>query len=153
MTKTKEQFDRINRWFNLLNDINNGIKHEKESNYYQDIVYSFFQNCHHLKDWIVNDNNNNIPNKIVEEYINANLELKICADLCNGSKHLFLKPQLARSDKNTNINKKAFSLALPSNVLSIKYFVISGSVEYDAFEIATKCVNLWKKFLENNNII
>lgn len=151
MTKTEEQFNRINRWFNLFNDINNGIKHEKESDYYQDMVYSFFQNCHHLKDWIVNDNDNSISNDIVEKYINDNLELKICADLCNGSKHLFLKNP--RSNKNTNINKKSFSLVLPSDILSIKYFVISGSVEYDAFEIATKCVHLWKKFLENNNII
>ena len=45
-------------------------------------------NCHHLKDWIKNDSAAASVANNVENYINNNPDLSLCADICNGVKHL-----------------------------------------------------------------
>ena len=53
-------------------------------------MLAFFMNCYHLKDWIKNDISDTSLNAAVEDYINQNACLKLCADICNGAKHLDL---------------------------------------------------------------
>ena len=45
-----EQWKRVNRWYDRIKDVDEGRLHlEKDSEYYQDNIYAFFQNCYHLK--------------------------------------------------------------------------------------------------------
>lgn len=55
----------------------------------RDALLRFFQDAHHLKDWI--RNNPSVSTSDVEEFIKAAGPLQICADLCNGTKHLVLQ--------------------------------------------------------------
>jgi len=56
-----------------------------------DALYSFFQSCWHLKDWLKNDDTlaQTTRDVIVSEAEKAE-SLNYCADLANGSKHLKL---------------------------------------------------------------
>ena len=50
-----DQWHRVRRWLDRFTETNSGRSHTKDSDNYQDEVYAFFQNCYHLKDWLIND--------------------------------------------------------------------------------------------------
>jgi hypothetical protein len=55
-----------------------------------DTVQSFFEATHHLKDWLGNDSSSGVTKADGDSLINGSLNLQLCADLANGSKHLRL---------------------------------------------------------------
>lgn len=55
--------------------------------HYDRLQRSFFQDCFHLKDWIKNDPASGAAAQI-EEAVQAELPLRIAADLANAAKHL-----------------------------------------------------------------
>jgi hypothetical protein len=75
---------------------NDGRVHDRESDYYQDEAYAFFQNCYHLKDWLKNDPTTAAAVNDIEEFICRSQNLSLCADVCNGSKYLKLDSSSAR---------------------------------------------------------
>jgi len=100
-----EQLERIRRYLKKFSDIHSGIFYAQALENYTDDVYAFFQNCYHLKDWIKNDPSCSAWSD-VEKFINSNKDLQICADLCNGLKHLQrMKP---RSAQNPHFSRKTF---------------------------------------------
>ena len=57
----------------------------------EDYAYAFFQNCWHLKDWILRDSGAPVTLKEAVKKIeqeSAVEALTLCADVANGSKHL-----------------------------------------------------------------
>ena len=62
---------------------------------FQDMAYSFFQHCWHIKDWVRHDSlASDAQKEAVVEMAHQSATLKICQDLCNGTKHLGLdKPK------------------------------------------------------------
>ena len=84
----EEQWKRIGRWYALIGQTERGRSHNRDSERYLDEVYAFFQNCHHLKDWMQNDPSSMNGRAEVEALIAGSETLTICADLANGSKHL-----------------------------------------------------------------
>jgi hypothetical protein len=58
---------------------------------YEDMLYAFFQNCWHLKDWIKNDPSAPTPLvNFVSDTSSLPESLRLCADIANASKHLRL---------------------------------------------------------------
>jgi len=145
-SKYREQFDRVKRWYERFREIDQGRLHNRPSDYYQDDVYAFFLNCYHLKDWIKNDPNVR-PRENVEEFINTNEALKLCADICNGLKHLKRDPRKSRSGKDPQFGKRDFRLSLPESTISVKYTIDTADGSVDAFELATKCLRAWEDFI------
>ncbi|WNB76905.1 hypothetical protein [Methylomonas koyamae] len=143
--KYEEQLARVKRYFERFSKINGGISHTQESPNYDDDIYAFFQNCYHLKDWIKNDTYCKTWN--VEEFINSNPELQICADICNGRKHLKLtKPP--RSNEAPKFAGREIKLNLGQGaVIAIKYTITTNSGEIDAFELGQKCIAAWESFI------
>lgn len=152
-SKYLEQFERVKRWYERFRKIDEGRQHDLSSDCYQDEVYAFFLNCYHLKDWIKNDATVNLPKKKVEDFINQNDCMKICADICNGLKHLRLTSP--RSSQEPRFGKRKFELELGKSepVISVKYSIDTSSEPVDAFELATKCLQAWGKFIESNILI
>lgn len=158
MTKSyTEQFDRVNRYFNLFKQINNGKTHNQPSLYRDDVVISFFQHCYHLKDWIKNDPACSALKDDVEDFITNNPNLSICADICNKAKHLKLtkKPRSAENpslDVNDSVVKLVIKDgAVPERIdISVKYNVSTDSGDKDAFELAERCVLAWQSFISSN---
>ena len=150
--KYLKQWQRVNRLYKRFELINNRRKHSIESDNYEDDVYAFFIFYYHLRDWIKNDPKINIKQKIIDDFIHKNLDLKICGDICNGIKHLILdKPKVG---KGATMKNKIIDLVLSSNTpqINIKYSIdIDGEIQ-DAFTIATNAINNWRNFLQKNQL-
>ena len=147
-----EQLERTKRYFSRFSGINSGVSHSMASPNYDDDVYAFFQNCYHIKDWIKNDPCCSQWRGDVEEFINANDNLRICADLCNGLKHLKLTGP--RSTENPQFAGNHISLSIqegfsqPSGVgISITYRIATASGDMDAFDLASRCVRAWEDYI------
>lgn len=149
-SKYQEQFNRVKRWYERFAEIDGGRVHDRASDFYQDEVYAFFLNSYHLKDWIKNDGNVGAAAEKVEEFISSNKELSLCADICNGIKHLNLTSP--RSGQNPQFGPRQFHLKLggQQQTLSVKYSIDTTSGTLDAFEIATKCLEAWENFIKSN---
>ena len=147
-SKYLEQFNRVKRWYQQFVLIDQGRPHDRPSDFYQDQVYAFFQNCYHLKDWIIKDTSVGPTKKDVEDFINCHRELKLCADICNSSKHLVLD-RLPRSNEDPQFGQRKFKVAVGSGAttISVEYIIDASEGPYDAFKLATKCLELWEKFI------
>jgi hypothetical protein len=149
-----DQLERMKRYFARFKRINDGKAHDQPSPNYDDEVYAFFQNCYHLKDWIKNDPACSRWSN-VEDLINTNADLSICADLCNALKHLTLtKP---RSSANPAFSGSQIALKIGDGFevkesvdIAIKYKISTSSGEIDAFELAERCVAAWESFINSN---
>jgi hypothetical protein len=112
--------------------------------YDQDIIYAFFMNCYHLKDWIINDPTVNLPSTKVEKFINSNPCMCICADICNGLKHLTLNRSRSKENPRFTSRKYVLTIGETEQTIQIKYFIGTK----DAFELASECVQKWKQFID-----
>src|SRR5690348_16998363 len=53
-----------------------------------DAFRSLFENLHHLKDWIKNDDTTSLQiREVVEDYVSSSSVLSLLADVANASKH------------------------------------------------------------------
>ena len=86
--------------------------------------------------------------------------MRLCADLCNGSKHLRLTSP--RVDPDTKIGAKVVSLTLHANLgpprdmpprILVKYEVEAGGEHHDAFTLARACMDDWEGYLRGNGLI
>ena|SRR5467141_194660 len=135
----EEQWARVQRWFERFTSINEGRVHDRSSDYYQDEVCAFFQNCYHLKDWLKNDQAASAKVSDVEAFSSGSTNLRLCADLANGSKHLTLTTP--RGDPNTRIGGRNSAVDLSSSLgaatdppptIAVKYCLVAGGNTLDA---------------------
>jgi hypothetical protein len=145
--KYLEQLDRVRRWHQQYQGIAQGWSHDRLSDFYQDIVYSFFMNCYHLKDWIKNDPTSGPLSARVEGFISNTPEMAICADICNGLKHLVLTDQ--RSGQNPRFGKRRFTVGVGTQptTIAVEYTIDTSSGPIDAFALATRCLQAWETFI------
>jgi hypothetical protein len=148
-----DQWARVERWFTIFGETNEGRPHDRESDCYRDEAYAFFQNAHHFKDWLKNDPAVSARVGDVESMIEGSQNLRLCADLCNGSKHLKLTRHKQSAD--TKLGKQDFRLAVGGDppTISAKYEVESDGKTYDAFTLAQACVAEWKSYLTTKGLL
>lgn len=151
LRKYQEQLERLKRWYGRFESIDQGRPHTVASDHYIDEIYAFFLSCYHLKDWIKNDSTvtPGAKNK-VEDFINKNDCMSICADLCNGLKHLKLTKE--RSKKHPKFGARKFSLDLgePTPIIKIECSIMTKTGTIDAFELASHCIQKWERFIKKN---
>jgi len=147
-----EQFERVKRWYERFKMTDSGRPHTHPSDYYQDEVYAFFQNCHHLRDWILNDDNLNIDAETLRNFINNHQELQICGDLCNGTKHLTLTGRWSPINPEFGAQHFDLKLEVPNNkaTISVKYSIDTDTGGMDAFDLATECLQIWEEFIKSD---
>jgi hypothetical protein len=112
-------------------------------------VYSFFIHCHHIGDWIIQLNIVGVSEKDINAFINAHKELRICADLCNGTKHCVLTKKM-RTVRQPHLAGMSFtSIEMPDQICTIKgkFQILSENEFYDALDIAESCMRLWDDFV------
>lgn len=149
-----EQLARAERYLGRIRRIYEGVfssaGHDKEE--YEDDVISFFMHCHHIRDWILHLNKVGISATQLDDFINSNEALRVCADLCNGSKHCRLtrKP---RSGLQPHVADKAYQASTwftgsgGGEVLQAKYAVMTSSGTVDALGLAEECMALWRQYI------
>jgi hypothetical protein len=138
------------RWYKKFMEIDN---FQNKLDEYLDIAYAFFMNCYHLKDWIKNDPTIDVSSNTIEEYVNSIECLSICADICNGLKHL--KLERPRNDKEPKIEVfPLYDTVLPGERSRRNVFYI-GTIDglRDPRKIAKCCVKSWEKFLRDYELL
>lgn len=145
----QDQFKIMKRWYYRLQGINGGIENafSSKDTYQEDFFRAFFISCYQLKDSLKNEVQG------VENYIDQNYALQLSGDIANYSKHAKLI-----STRTGDMNTKAlgqmymYNLSAGPNYLVSLLKIISRNREYNAFEIATACMNAWGNFLIKNSL-
>ena len=150
----KDKYWSMQRAYARLKKINTNNGSEISNADARDTIEDFFNQAYHFKDWLKKDPDIVLTND-VEEYINGNFPLSLAADYCNSFKHAGLdrEPRAGKSIEkiNTHINfvfepTKGFSTS-SSLELTI------NEQKYDAFKLATECIEAWNTFLGLNHIV
>jgi hypothetical protein len=135
----RDQLDRVRRFLERV-EIQNRSDVE-----YQDLMWAFFQNCWHLKDWVSNDTT--IPKQMSEGAVTAahrSPVLMVCRDLACAMKHLSLddpKTGAAHSHTNTTIQ--------PGSPTVVDTIVDMGDgTTRSGLALAQECVAEWERILK-----
>lgn len=152
------QLHRASRYLNRIRAMYKGIfsstGHDPLS--YEDDLISFFIHCYHIKDWVVQSGE--IEKRVAEEFINTQKALKICADICNGSKHFkVIRSLRSGAQPKLAYKKLSYSTWLTGSgggeVLQVGFVVSSNGLEIDALELAENCMDTWCAFLRDRGLI
>ncbi len=144
----------ISRYSERIMDLKNNKK--TFTSYDYDDIMSFFIHAFHLKDWILNEHED--LKKEIYSFINDNIEIQFCRDLCNGWKHKLLKDSSLSKDirffqgYNYGLIEKLQNKEIQENPNRL-YFLFNVNedlVKIDSFELIEKVHNLWVKFLQDN---
>lgn len=140
------QYDRAQRWIIRFKE----LKYEEysDSNYYFDIMYTCFQNIFYIKDWLVNDNTTNLNNDLLNQFINNNLEIGLCRDICNGTKHLTLNS--ASVDQNFSIIREFNSLSIINNKERFDIIILVAGKKYSPIILLEECMIKWNTFIKTH---
>ena len=77
------QLERVHRWQRRVTHSANIGSGDLE-----DFVFALFQNCYHLREWI--EKTAKVPSSELDGLFARTPELRVCRDICNGTKHLTL---------------------------------------------------------------
>lgn len=148
-----EQLKRAERYLARIRAIYAGAfaqSHDRGD--YEDDLLSFFMHCYHIRDWIIRLNRVGLTARDVDNFINANRCLQLCADLCNGTKHCKLD-RAARSGSQPHVSGKTYEASTwltdsgGGEVLQAKYVIVTSNGSVDALQLAEDCMECWSKFV------
>ncbi len=145
-TGYRHQLDRARRFLDRVQRSYDDLEQIADVDF-QDNMWSFFQHCWHIKDWVENDPQ--VPRRVMEAIIQAVYQSKtliICQDLCNGTKHLHLKSPRAGAGARhmyveTNIAPEAGRYEIDTIVDDGSGNAISGK------QLAVDCIEEWERIL------
>ena len=135
----QEEFKRMKRWIHRI-DINTDSNRE-------DFLLAFLQCCYHFHYWLEKDK---IADKAeLNKHISDYYVLKLCADICNFSKHGNSKRTPMLDPDTEVIGQKLMSMTPTgsSSMLSILKIKSQNKEIYDAFSVGKDCVDAWAQFL------
>ena len=107
----------------------------------EDFAFVFFQTCCHLREWL--HKTSDIPKADVDELFTRTHELRLCRDICNGTKHLTLRN--ASVDAGFSIGREYD----PSSASGYRLFLIADD-KYELLALATRCVEIIDDFTTTN---
>jgi hypothetical protein len=160
-----EQWERVQRWYSKVEEFSlhpSAIKQDDAL----DIVYAFFTNCFHLKDWI-KASHPELKNEVEDLFDDKKGKpcFNICAGLANGSKHLSpdtnKRPTYGNASvvvQNVRLYVPTLSLNNQSNAklivkASYSWSLNSSGMQYDVYELAKECMEEWGSYLKNRNLV
>lgn len=149
----KDKFFSMKRAYERLRRINTDNGNSISNTDAKDAAEEFFNQCYHFKDWLKKDHSISITSNI-EEFITNSTSLSLAADYCNSFKHGGLDKK-ARSNKQLEKINTHIKLDLtPGGFIATSRLEITiNGIKYDAFSLATDCVDEWNKLLSKNNIL
>jgi len=140
-TGYRDQLDRVLRYLRRVH-AREGDPNQRFIVDYQDDVWSFFQNCWHLKDWVRHD-------PLIAEDVKARIEaavessriLAIANDMANGTKHLELH------EARAGASYSHLTLATSGPISTLECMIEVRGEQRTARELATECVREWERIL------
>lgn len=146
----KSHFQRLERWYER-------IREAKSKEDISDFIFVFFQVCYQLREWLLSTSNVTKPE--LEKLFKENVELGICRDICNVTKHFELMSP-PRPSQEYEISF-AQEYCPPNNPLfrkgwfggDARLIVITDNKNYDAMELAHTCLCIWQQFLKEKSLV
>lgn len=146
----KHQYERVSRWFSRIENVSNAT-YQMNPIDSKDYIVTFFQNCWHLKDWLMKDpliaKDARLIQKIKDFAEKESQYIKISQNIANGSKH--------GEFENFHRKSKGLSVNLIGDEKSgiwqsAVYEYTQRNKTYEVVDLARKCVQEWEKFLKKN---
>lgn len=136
------QWQRVRRWYSRV-QIGEPVDRE-------DFLYAFFQNCASLRDWLKYDRPESLAQRELEDLVKNHVELRLCQDISNATKHLQLSdPKMRREFAQAREYVPApVSGGLPSSTIVL----LADGQKYDALVLADRCIEIWHSFLETHGL-
>ena len=116
----------------------------------RDAFMRFFMDCFHVKDWLKNDPALSLGNR-PEKYVEDTPDLLLCADLCNGSKHLAMKPYQGGGGYRVDPLTRMSTGAIEDGTHLAVVVPGAGRTE-DALDLAGRCLSAWRRFLASEQL-
>lgn len=144
LDRTRRFLERIEESYEELGDMDPVV--------FQDNMWSFFQHCWHVKDWVRNDP---IVPQATKDLVVTDAEqsrtLTICQDLCNGTKHLKLRtPQSGAGASTKHIE---MTIAPEVGRLEMDCIVDDGNgKDLSGKALARDCLKAWEQILINRGL-
>jgi len=134
------QLARCHRWkIRLMNT--------KEPVDVLDYLFTLFQNCHHIKDWLLK---NQFSKNDVKAFIESHEELRVCRDVCNMTKHFSLDHRGAQEYEPSILREYEPIKHLATFESDSRLIIVTAGKNLDARLTAYRCVDLWQDFLSSN---
>jgi hypothetical protein len=136
----RHQLDRVRRFLERVEGPN---LRDVE---FQDMMWAFFQNCYHLRDWVRNDPLlPGIKKRTIIHLAGESLALRRSGDLCNGTKHLAPKPSAQHSHVSITIT--------PGAETDIDCLIdIGGNAQISGKALARECVAEWERIFRSQDL-
>ena len=145
LDRARRLLDRVDAW---ASDMDWGTEFNEHD--FQDDMWSYFQACWHVKDWVRHDP---LVPPAVKAAIKAQAEsnplLLMCHDICNGTKHLELTTPRgggARYESTESIHEGGFVVRVDCWIDDGTGKLVSGK------ELARKCVAEWEQILQGHGL-
>lgn len=173
----QEQYDRMRRSYAHFVGMANGSVDSGGSDRARDALFHFFQDAYHLKDWLKNDPGLSFDRNRVEVAVNGSEPLKLCADLCNRTKHFTLDRRSRTGDGSTAFVSQAVTVHAPAGRLRMgpggeaesseeddqqeggrgfvahAWTVRSNGQDFDAETLAGEVVAEWDRLLRSAGLL
>ncbi len=150
--EAKEKYYSMLRAFERLKTVSTDNGNRISNTDPQDTAEDFFNQCYHFKDWVKKDSALVLAQDI-EDFINRSKSLSLAADYCNSFKHAGLDRESRSGQVFEKMNRHIrFDLTQRGFVASGRLELTIGGKKYDAFSLATDCVEEWDNFLKLNQI-
>jgi hypothetical protein len=161
----QEQLERASRWLKRVESMSTGPHFSDDINKpagleqfsdYEDYVYALFQNCWHLKDWILSDPD--APRSLKEAVTRTDREgvsvsLMLVADIANGSKHVS-GPSRSRTTRRGGKTVVTVDIDISpeaQSTTSWTYQVADGcGKSYEVIELARQAIAEWETIIREN---
>jgi hypothetical protein len=148
----QEQVRRIYRWEARVRRTRDTVRNDGTWQEEQrDEMLALFQSIWHLKDWLAHDPAVPAKARAIDTWINANApNLRVAADVANGSKHMILtRPRAAGSSHyGTGIR-----ITVGEGGLSQTFYIEDKSrrrprdQRREALSVSRVCVTEWRRYL------
>ena len=143
----RDQLDRARRFLERMEQPVDSIDDDGMTDVdFQDMVWAFFQNCWHVKDWVFNDPVvDQVTKDAVSAGAHASVVLRVCQEMCNGTKHLGARPGASHDHIDTTI--------VPGGPTIMDCLIDNGAGELVSGRmLAHQCIAEWVSILESHSL-
>lgn len=146
----EDQWARILRWRERVRQARDDWRTDAiGTEGYRDEVFALFQAIWHLKDWLKNDPQVTATAKAsVERWVTMKGDLlKVAADVANGSKHMSVAANRARSN-SSNQTRNDVRIHVGRGIQHTFYVTDARTgTDHEAVDLADRCLDEWAAFL------
>ena len=135
-------YARTLRWYARLQQVRAECERVGISQDFEDYVYAFFQNCFYLREWLAKSGA--IAESQLEQLFASSVELQLCRDICNGTKHMTISRPSVDADFYTFREYDHLHIPSPSDGPHAmeKFMIRSSGEKRDTFELADRCMQI-----------